>query len=165
MNRLVAYLVIILFISIVSFSQPAYKRNSDCYREKIRLNTTAKEYKDTLVLLRNYIVKNDEKRIICNNMIIDEKMNHMVWKSKYLEVSLEFQNRHNRFSIIQYKIDNQRDTIVSYYTCERKTKETVEMTRFKIAHNKISEINILPGIVNVFTPVEEFDKMDFDEIE
>lgn len=163
MIRQVTYIILIVIISIVCFSQTnTNKSNLGCYWEKIRLNTHGKEYKDTVVLLRNY--KTDEKRIICNNIIIDEKTNNLIWKSKYLEVDLTYQNKQNEFSIILYKINNQKDTIACYFSCNRKTKETVQMVRFKIINKKISEINF-PSISKTFIPVEEYDKFDFDAID
>jgi hypothetical protein len=126
------------------------------------LNTKEKEFKDTLVMVRNYIDKIDEKRIICNDLIVDNGIYKLIWECKYIMTYLTYQNKMNKFSIVSYRLENQNNMIASYLLCDRKTKETVEMIRFKIANKKIIGINVLPNIYDGFVPIDEFDNQKID---
>jgi len=145
MTRKIIYLLIIVNLNFICFSQnKTDKTNNDCYREKIKLNVKEKVFKDTVVTFRNYIKGCDDMRIMCNNSIIDKDIEKLIWESKNIQTYLEYQNNLGYFSIISYKTDNQKCTIVRYFLCERKSKVTVEMRRFKIENNEITEINFLP---------------------
>ncbi len=161
------YIFSIIFfagINLNSFSQnnvklPVYY----CYSDNIKLNTGGKDFRDTTVIVRNYINNNDEKRIICNNIAIDEDIDKLIWECKYTNTYLTYQNQMNKFSVISYKSDNQKNIIAFYFLCDRKSKEMVEMMRFKISNKRIVGINILPDINNEFMPIEEFDKQEIPE--
>jgi hypothetical protein len=141
------------------------KSQNDCYSDKIRLNTKQKEFKDTVVMVRNYIDKIDEKRIICNDLIVDNDIYKLIWECKYIKTYLMCQNKMNKFSIVSDRLDNQNNMIASYFLCDRKTKETVEMIRFKIANKKIIGINVLPNVYDGFVTIDEFDNQKIDKID
>jgi hypothetical protein len=156
-------LILIVNTSLICFSQSNLdKFHNDCYNDKIRLNTKGIEFKDTVVMFRNYIEKIDEKRIICNNLIVNKDIDKLILESKYISTYLTYQNKMNKFSIVAYKLDNQNNIIASYFLSDRKTKETIEMVRFKIANKKIIGINILPKIYEGFVPIDEFDNQDIE---
>jgi len=133
---------------------------NDCYSDNIKLNTGSKDFRDTIVMVRNYINNNDEKRIICNNITVGEDIDKLIWECKYINTYLTYQNQMNKFSVISYKSDNQKNIIAFYFLCDRKSKEMVEMMRFKISNKKIVGINLLPDIHNEFMPIEEFDNQE-----
>ena len=151
-----------MILNIICFSQTIEKNPKEphYYIEKLRLNTKEKEFIDTAFSFRDYIENNDEKRIVCNGFIIDEYLDNLIWGCKYIKVYLEYQCKLNKFSIISYKEEN-NSIIVSYFLCDRKSKETVEMVRFKIVDKEIIGINILPCCYDGFVPIEEFDKPKF----
>ena len=166
MIRSIIYLICIVIVDSILFTQSNLsKTQSKCYSEKIRLNIKNKEFKDTLILVRNYIDKLDEKRIICNNLTVDRGIDKLIFESEYISTYLTYQNRMNKFSIISYNFDYQNKIIVSYFLSDRKTKEAVEMVRFKIANRKIVGINMLPGIYERFMPINEFDNQKIDIID
>jgi hypothetical protein len=99
-----------------------------------------------------------------NNSLIDNDIEKLIWESKYIEVYLTYQHKHNQFSIISYKTDNQNGTIVRYFLCNRDSKETVEMVRFKVENKKIIGINGLPYITDKFIPVEEIDNPKYHHV-
>ena len=166
MIRRIIYLILIVGTNSICYSQNNLsKPQNDCYSDKIRLNTKNKEFKDTLILVRNYIDKIDEKRIICNSLIVDKDIDKLILECKYIKTYLTYQNKMNKFSIVSYKLDNQNNIIAGYFLSDRKTKETVEMVRFKIANKKIIGINILPNIYEGFVPIDEFDNQKIDRID
>lgn len=166
MIRLIISLILIICINSICFSQTNLdKSKNDCYSDKIRLNTKENEFKDTIVMLRNYIDTIDEKRIICNNLILDNDIYKLIWECKYINAYLTYQNRMNKYSIVSFILDNHNNIIASYFLCDRKTKKMVEMIRFKIANKNIIGINILPNIYDGFIPIDEFDNQKRDEID
>jgi hypothetical protein len=120
-----------------------------------------KIFKDTVVQFRNYIKNLDDKRIMCNDQFYDYKLEKLIWECKYISVYLQSQKRLNRFSIVAFKKSNKKATIVSYYICNRKTRETLELIRFKVVKYKITGINIFPSFIKSFTPIEEYEKHIF----
>ena len=136
------------------------------YSEKIFLYLVkTKEYKDTILTFRNYINGNDKKRIVCNNLIIDKDIEDLIWGCKHIELYLSCQQDMNKFSFISYIADNQNNTIVKYFLCDRESMKAVEMKRFLIKDKRIIGINIAPDMFegHTFTPIEEFEKIkDFE---
>ena len=116
-------------------------------------------------MVRNYIDTTDEERLICNQLIVNNIINKLIWECKYIKTSLTYQNKMNKFSIVSCKIDSQNNIIASYFLCDRITKETVEMIRFKIANKQIIGINILPNNYDGFVPIDEFDNQKTDRID
>jgi len=166
MIRQIIYLILIVCTNSICFSQTNLDQSqNDCYSDKIQLNTKEKEFKDTVFMVRNYIDKIDEKRIICNDLIVDNDIYKLIWECKYIKTYLTYQNKMNKFSIVSYRLDNQNNMIASYFLCDRKTKETVEMIRFKITNKKIIGINIFPNIYDGFVPIDEFDNQKIDKID
>jgi hypothetical protein len=166
MIRQIIYLILIASTHSICLSQTNLdKFPNDCYSDKIRLNTKEREFKDTVVMVRNYIDKIDEKRIICNDLIVDRDIYKLIWECKYIKTYLTYQNKMNKFSIVSCISDNENNMIASYFLCDRKTKETVEMIRFKIANKTIIGINIFPNIYDGFVPVDEFDNQKTDRID
>lgn len=115
------------------------------------------KYIDTILTFRNYIDNNDEKRIVDNDLIIDKDIDKLIWECKYIARCIQYQSKRNFFSIISYKIDNRNRIIASYFLCDRKSKEAVEMMRFQMRNKNIIGINVLPGIVEGFIPIDEYD--------
>lgn len=157
-------------INFICFSQTnADISKNNFYSEKIRLNIKGNEYKDTIITFRNYIEGSDEKRMICNDLIIDKNIENLIWKCEYLDGYLKTQNALNWFSIISYKTDNQNCTIVRYFICKRESMEAVEMQRFKVENvirfgverKEITGINISPGLFeeHTFISIDEFEKV------
>jgi hypothetical protein len=161
MRKFALFFIIILISTEICFSQTKI----DCYGEKIRINVKENIFVDTIVLFRNFSVGDDSKRIFCNGYPNDNELNKLVWGCKYIRVILKYQQKMNLFSIVSFRIQNKRDTTASFYTCNRKTKETVEMMRFKIEKRSIVGINIMPCCVNEFVPVDEFDNHKIDMID
>lgn len=162
--KYIFYLILLASITLNSFSQNNVRLPiNDCYSDSIKLNTGGKDFRDTIVMVRNYINNNDEKRIICNNITVDEDIDKLIWECKYINTYLTYQNQMNKFSILYYKSDNQKNIIAYYFLCDRKSKEMVEMMRFKISNKKIAGINILPNLHNEFIPIEEFDNLEIPE--
>lgn len=158
MIRLIIYLILTVFTNSICFAQSNLgKFQNDCYSINIRLNIKEKIFKDTVVMVRNYIERIDEKRMICNDLIIENEIHKMIWECEYINSYLTYQNKTNKFSLVLCRLDNQKNIIAFYYLSDRKTKETVEMTRFKIANKKIVGINILPNIYEGFVPTDKFD--------
>lgn len=156
--KYIFYIILLASINLNSFSQNnVWLPMNDCYSDKIKLNTGGRDFRDTIVMVRNYINNNDEKRIICNNIAVDEDIDKLIWECKYINTYLTYQNQMNKFSIVSYKSDNQKNIIAFYFLCDRKSKEMVEMMRFKISNKKIVGIDILPDINNEFVPIDEFD--------
>jgi hypothetical protein len=151
-------------INFIGFSQTVENKpkNNTYYNEKIRLNTKEKECIDTIFTFRNYIDDNDEKRIACNDLVIDKDIEKLIWECKYIAVYLKYQNDMNKFSIISYRTNNKNSTIVCYFLCDRKSRKTVEMVRFKVENKEIVGINILPCCYDGFVPIDEFDNPKFD---
>ena len=156
-------LVLIISLNSICFSQTfVNKENNKYYSEKIKLNTKATEYIDTIFTFRNYIKNNDEKRIVRNDLIIDKDIDTLIWECKYIARILPYANRMNKFSIISYKIDNQKNIIVSFFLCERESRKTVEMMKLKIKNKEIIGINILPCCYDGFVSIYEFDNSIFE---
>ena len=149
------FLLIICFIN-VGFAQTKLNIENKPYLEKIRLNVGDKTFKDTVVLLRNYIDGFDDKRIICNDVIVNNEIDKKIYESKYIQVYLKYQERLKWFSIVSYKNYN-NVIIASYYSCNKENKETVEMVRFKVVKCKIEGINMSPNSQNDFVSPEEYD--------
>lgn len=159
MVKYIIYFILSASTYSFCFSQnDSNKCQNDCYSYQIRLNIKEKEFKDTVVMLRNYVNETDDKRIICNSVTVEDNINKLVWECKYIETYLTYQNKQNKFSILSYSIDNQSNIIASYFLSNRKTKETIEMMRFKIFNDRIVGINIFPNIYDDFVPIEEYDK-------
>lgn len=166
MIKQIIYLILVFSANSVCFSQTNLDNAlNDCYYDSIRLNTKGKEFKDTVVMVRNYIDKMDEKRIICNDLIVDNEIYQLIWESKYIETYLLYQNKMNKFSVVSIRLDHQNNHIASYYLCDRKTKKTVEMMRFNVANKKIIGINVLPNIYDGFVPIDEFGIQKIDRID
>lgn len=166
MLKYIIYLILIICASSICFAQTSlYKSQINSYNDKIRLNTKGKEFKDTLVVFRNYIEDTDDKRIICSDLTIDSDIYRLIWECKYIKTYLKYQYKMNKFSIVSCKLDNQNNMIASYYLCDRKTKETVEIQRLKISNKKIIGINILPNIYDGFVQIHEFENKDLDRID
>ena len=158
MNRLITYLILTVCTNSICFAQSNLgKFQNDCYSINIQLNINEKIFKDTVIMVRNYIEKIDEKRIICNDLIVENEIHKMIWECEYIKSYLTYQNKMNKFSLLLCRLDSQKNIIAFYFLSDRKTKKTVEMTRFKIANNKIVGINILPNIYEGFVPIDEFD--------
>lgn len=159
--RSLIYLILVVSTNSFCFSQNNLSNpKNKCYSDKIRLNIKNNGYKDTLILVRNYLGKLDEKRIMCNNQIVDRDIDKLIYECKYLKNYLTNQNKMNKFSIISYSFDDQKNIIAYYFLSDRKTKETVEMVRFKIANKKIIGINVLPMTYEGFVPIDEFDNQE-----
>jgi hypothetical protein len=166
MLKLSLYLFLLVISPSFCFSQASMvNSNNKCYSEKIRLNIKDKIFKDTVVQFRNYIKNLDDKRIMCSGKFYDNKLEKLIWECKYISVYLQSQNRLNRFSIVTFKKSNKKVTIVSYYMCNRKTRETLELIRFKVVNYKITGINIFPVLFEGFTSIEEFENHKLDVIE
>ncbi len=58
--------------------------NIKCYKEKIQWNIKEKQFKDTVVLFRNFINNDDDKRVICDDKIFDKTLEKLIWDCKYL---------------------------------------------------------------------------------
>ncbi|MBU1823193.1 MAG: hypothetical protein KKG00_17055 [Bacteroidetes bacterium] len=160
------YLTIILLFSIFGImctSTSSRKEfQKECYQEKIRLNTKDKQFKDTLVLFKNYPDSSDFKRIMCNDFKVTKEISDLIWECKYINSYLKYQNELGKFSIISFYQRNKNEVISSYYLCDRETKETVEMCRFRIINGLIEGINRLPGIQNNFISTEEYDDQNIE---
>lgn len=162
MLKLSLYLLLLVIPPFLCCSQASMvNSNNKCYSEKIRLNIKDKIFKDTVVQFRNYIKNLDDKRIMCNDQFYDKKLEKLIWECKYISVLLQYQKRLNRFSILTFKQNKNKETIVSHYMCKRKTRETLEMTRFKVVNYKITGINSFPSFIKNFTPIEEYEKNIF----
>jgi hypothetical protein len=160
------FLFLTNIISIVSPSQFVLEnKNSHYYQEKIQWNVKEQNFKDTIVLFRNYIKDLDDKRLICNDNFIDIKIEKLIWGCKYISVLLEYQKRLNKFSIFSYQNSGKNEIIAKFYLCDRITKRTVEHLRLKIINYKIVGINVLPGIFEGFIQIEDFDNMKLDRID
>ena len=127
------------------------------YKEKIRWNIKEQQFKDTVVLFRNFINSQNDKRIISDGKVFDRTLEKLIWDCKHIEIYLKYQKRLNKFSFISYRKDKTGKSIVSFYLCDIKTKETTEMCRFQIENYRIIGINILPCCYDGFTPIEEFE--------
>lgn len=131
--------------------------NFKCYKERIQWNIKENQFKDTVVLFRNYINNCDDKRVICDDIFFDKTLEKLIWDCKYLETYIKYQNKLNKYSFISYRKDKAGKSIVSFYLCDVKTKESTEMCRLKIDEYRIVGINILPCCFDGYTPIEEFD--------
>jgi len=153
----IIFLTLIMNAIFICFAQ---NNGNNCYSEKIMLciNPIDKQYKDTVLNFRNYIEKNDEKRIVCNDWVEDKDLEKLIWECKYIATDLQYLNDLNKFSIILYNIDRQDSVIVHYFLCDRISKEAYESRRFLIANKKIIGMNRFPGIDEEFVPIEEFDR-------
>jgi hypothetical protein len=98
-------------------------------------------------------------------MVSDKNLDKLIWGCKYISVHLNYQNKLNKFSVISYQYNTNNEIISRFYLCDRKSKEMVEMVRFKIINYKIIGINILPNIYNDFVPIDEFDNAKIDMID
>lgn len=156
------YFLLLVISPFVCFSQASMVNSTNkYYSERILLNIKDKIFKDTVVQFRNYIRNLDDKRIMCNGILYDNKLEKLIWDCKYISVYLQSQKRLNRFSIVAFKINKNKATIVSYYICNRKTRETLELIRFKVVKYKITGINIFPSFIKSFTPIAEYEKHIF----
>lgn len=152
-------MILLISSHAICFSQVSVVKSSNkYYSEKIRLFIKDKVFKDTVVQFRNYIEGIDDKRIMCIDRFCNKRLEKLIWDCKYISVFLQSQNRLNRLSILSFKKHNKNVIIVSYYLCDRKTRMTIEMQRFKVVNNKITGINIFPGFIKSFTPIEEYEK-------
>lgn len=152
-------LILLVFSGTICFSQTALIK-SNCtnyYFEKIKLQKYGKNYKDTVVLFRNYIKGADDKRIMCRKQFRDYKLEKLMWNCKYLSSTLHYRQK-DELSILNFKQYKDKVTIVTYYLCYRKSRKTLEMMRFEVVNYKITGINVLPHIVNGFIPIEEFNR-------
>ncbi len=153
-----------LFSVLLTFSNAIYiaqtivdKQKIHCYNEKIRFNIKERIYRDTVVSFRNYRNNNTDKRIICNNDIVDINIDKLIWECEYISIFLKYQKRHNHISIVSYNRIDKRHFIASFYLCDKNSKETNEMVRFKIEDYKIIGINVIPSLVGGFVPIDEFE--------
>ena len=167
MMKIKICLILIMILNLASFSQTAEDRSeTNYYNEKIRLwqgVNKVEMFIDTIFTFRNYIENSDKRRIVCNDLIIEKNIDSLIWESKYLANSiLSYLNTIDDFALILYNTDRQNNIIASFFICKRESKETVEMMRFQIENKKIIGINILPGIYEGFTPIEEFDNPKWD---
>jgi hypothetical protein len=117
--KYIFYIILFASINLNSFSQNVRLPMNDCYSDNIKLNTGGKDFRDTIVMVRNYIYNNDEKRIICNNIMVDEDIDKLIWECKYINTYLTYQNQMDKFSVISYKSDNQKNIIALYFLCDR----------------------------------------------
>jgi len=157
--------ILLSFTKIVFPQKKINVQDDQCYSEHIKLNIKEKTFKDTVIQFRNYVENIYDKRIICHDQIQKTEIEKVIWECPYIETYLKFQMKLNKFSFIFYRIDRQKQIIASFYLCDCKTKEAIEMERFKIKKNKIIGINILPCCQDLFVPIEEFNNpKDFIEM-
>ena len=156
-------LILIMILNLaVGFSQTAEdKSETNYYNEKIKLwqgVNKIPEYIDTIFTFRNYVENSNKKRIVCNDLSIEKNIDSLIWESKYLNNSIiPYLNSIDDFAFISYRTGKLNNIIASFFICKRETRVPIEMMRFQIENKKIIGINILPRIVEEFTPVEEFD--------
>ena len=130
------------------------------YSERIKLciDGINNKYKDTVLNFRNYIEGNDLRRIVCNNQVIDKDIETLICESKYVGGwHLETLKDLNCFSFISYNTDNQGNTIVRYFWCNRRYMKADEEKRFLIKNKRIVGINVSPDRYEGFISIEEYE--------
>ncbi len=164
--KILLFLVITIMVcqSCLSQNDPN-KGKLNCYQEKIRWFTKDKAFKDTTLLFRNYIDGNKDKRIVCKTKLPDKNIENLIWNCKYIASYLQYLERLNEFAFISYQQLDNENTIVSFYLCSYKSKESYDMTTFKVANNKIVGIIVLPPIFKEFIPIEKFDNALLDRVD
>jgi len=162
MTKYSLFIMLFVFSINISFSQSKInKTNLDCYSENILLNIDEKTFVDTILSFRNYEKETVDKRIICNDFLVDTCIEEIIWNNKHIKVYLDYQQRLNKFSIVSFKIQDKTDTIASFYISDKDSKKTVEMVRFKIGNRKIVGKNIFPCCHDGFVPIDEFEKPEY----
>ena len=98
MIRNIICLILTVWINSICFSQSKLdKLPKECYVDKIKLNTKGKEFKDTVIMVRNYVIKDDSKRVICNKISTDRGNDQLIFESRYIKNYLTYQNKMNKY--------------------------------------------------------------------
>jgi len=165
MKNLVFIISSIIFFQFCSSRTDNIKDRLNCYQEKIKWNTFDRNFKDSILLFRNYIENKKDKRVICNSISYKKDIENLIWNSKYISILIQYMGKMNNFAFISYNQVNKDEFIVSFYLCNNESKETCEMRRFKIRENMIIGINVFPNIVKDFIPIDEYENKQLDKID
>lgn len=137
---------------------------NDCYVTRLKLNITDSIFTDTTFDLRDYLTNDNSKRIVCNKNYIDLQIEKLILESDYLQAYRELVDRldTNKFAVLEYDKINDSNIVANFYISDKIDLKTVKMRSFLISEGEIIGINILPGIVKYFVPINEFNEENFE---
>ncbi len=158
--------IILLIFSIYSTVNAQKLLLDNTYSEQISLNLKDSTFIDTIVVFQNLNNNSNTRRILVNKQKkINLKIVENTWNSKYIHQYLKYQDELNKFAFFSYEEINKEKTIAHFYLCDKKTMQTVEVMRFKLVNNNITEINPLPCCQNIYITTSEYDNPQLDIID
>ncbi|MFB6320837.1 hypothetical protein [Saccharicrinis sp. FJH54] len=160
------FIAILLILICNCNCNPQNLQLNKTYAESILLNVSDSTFIDTTLTFQNLVDSSNSKRIIVTEQkTVGIKTLNNTWNSKYIKTYFKYLDRLNKYAFFSYEVENSSVTIARFYLCDRKSMQTVEMTRFKLVDEIIIGINILPCCNDKFVPVNEFDNARFDLID
>lgn len=159
--KLLAYLL--LGLSLISCNETHQERSSTddnsndivrqpCFDRMVSWNYSKKDFKDSLISLRQLNPLDSNTLIICGSFFPDLELKMY----EYFKESINVFNGKIRSSLLGITKSSDSTFVVNYSLLIDSTQQVVEMRRLLLKDGEVIGINMLPTIFNGFTSIEDY---------
>ncbi|MEP1096065.1 MAG: hypothetical protein ABJG78_13205 [Cyclobacteriaceae bacterium] len=125
-----------------------------CIERMVSWNYQKKDFKDSLISLRQLNQLDTNTLIICGSFFPELELKMY----KYFKESIDVFNGKIRSSLLGITKHSDSTFVVNYSLLIDSTQQAVEMRRLLVKDGEVIGINVIPTIFNGFTSIEEFNQ-------